>query len=259
MVRLIPELKSMVYLISASMLSFIWTMVLIILLMYCAAVFYTDTANKVANDMDDHEDAQAVRKYWGSVGVSMLSLFQAITGGDDWRNFVDVFHGNGSYLANTLIFCVYVAFAMLVMLNLVTGVFVEGAQRIVQQDKDAELLKTVCKIFGALDDDHSMSVSRQEFMSHLEEGHLDCYFAAVDLSKSEAHGLFTLLDADGSDSLSVEEFVRGCLRLRGPARSMDLAGLVHNVQEKFEQTIAMTEGLEEATMELIKIVKQKPP
>lgn len=224
MIRLIPELKSMVYLISASMWSFIWAMLLIVLLMYCVAVYYTDTANKIAQDSEPYE-ADQIRKYYGDVGTSMLSLFQAITGGDDWRNFIDVFQHDTQFTACAFIFAVYVSFAMLVMLNLVTGVFVQGAQRIVKQEEDAELNRIVCKAFGSVDDDNSMNVSFQEFMSHLNDGFLDQYFSALDLSKSQAATLFMLLDVDNSGTLNVDEFVRGCMRLRGPARSIDLAAL----------------------------------
>jgi hypothetical protein len=256
MVRLIPALKSMIYLMSASMWSFIWTMVLIILLMYCAAVFFTDTANSAANEMENQEDAVMIKKYWGSIAVSMLSLFKAVTGGDDWRNFIDVFEGHSSYVPNTLLFSMYVAFATLVMLNLVTGVFVEGAQRIVQQDKDQELMRLTCKVFGYLDDDNSMAVSKDEFMSHLHTGNLDFYFQAIDLNKQEAENLFALLDEDGSENLSVEEFVDGCLRLRGPARSIDMVALARDVQERFKATTEMTESLAAETRKLQDMVRQ---
>merc|ERR1711977_635135 len=87
---------------------------------------------------------------WGSVPRSMFSLFQAVTGGDDWNNFIVVFDTSDSsfdYFVNSSIFCVYIAFGTLVMLNLVTGVFVEGAQRIIKEDKDVELLRTIRKLF----------------------------------------------------------------------------------------------------------------
>lgn len=237
MVRLIPELKSMVYLISASMWSFIWAMVLIVMLMYCMAVFYTDIASKISEESTP-EQAKLIRRYYGTLPVSILSLFQAITGGDDWRNFIDVFSHDSQYVMCAFMFSVYVSFAMLVMLNLVTGVFVEGAQRIVKQDKDAELMRTVYNAFGRLDEDNTMCVSREDFMSHLDEGDLDEYFKVLDLSKMQAEILFMLLDEDCSGSLNVNEFVRGCIGLRGPARSIDLAALAHDFQVVTEKIMS---------------------
>jgi hypothetical protein len=254
MVRLIPELKSMVYLIFASMGSFVWAMVLIVLLMYCVAVYFTDSAMKMVADHGDTmgaEKEENIKKYWRNVFVSTYSLFQAITGGDDWRNLTDVFEfDGGNYEIQALLFFCYVSFAVLVMLNLVTGVFVEGAQRIVKQDKDAELMRVVCKAFGQVDEDDSMSVTYEEFMSHLDDGSLDTYFIALDLSKQHAGSLFTLLDMDNSQSLSVDEFVRGCMRLRGPARSIDLAALAHDFQN-------VSERLQEDNYKLAEFIKSK--
>lgn len=232
MVRLIPELKSMVYLIFASMSSFIWAMVLIILLMYCVAVFYVDTSDKLVKDQTITVNVDDIQLYWASVERAMLTLFQALTSGNDWHNFIDCFDGAGdfAYVVNALAFSLYVAFGMLVMLNLVTGVFVEGAQRIVKRDKDAELMRTVCKVFGEVDDDESMCLSYPEFMSHLDEGSLDPYFQALDMNKSQAKGLFALLDSDCDQVLSMKEFVFGCMRLRGPARAIDLAAFGTDMQ-----------------------------
>merc|ERR1712032_678879 len=76
---------------------------------------------------------------------------------------------------------------------------------------------------------------------------MDDYFKAVDLSRQEAGHLFELLDVDKSGSISTEEFVRGCLRLRGPARSIDLATMAHEMGEHSnrvqENLLAIEEGL----------------
>merc|ERR1712014_133137 len=50
------------------------------------------------------------------------------------------------------------------------------------------------------------------------------------LEPSDARGLFRLLDADSSGSVCAEEFFSGCLRLRGPAKALDLALLAHEVK-----------------------------
>jgi len=227
MVRLIPELKSMVYLISASMWSFFWTLMLLLLLLYCFAVYYTEQSSVLAKE---HKGSIAadIRVHWGSVPKSILTLYSAITGGDDWHNFVKVFEGDSTYFVNVFIFCAYIAFAILVMLNLVTGVFVEGAQRIIKEDKDNEMIRQVCKLFKAADIDGNHTISYDEFQAQIDANRMDDYFQAVELSRQEARQLFKLLDVDRSDSLSVEEFVRGTLRLKGPARSVDLAALTYD-------------------------------
>ena len=59
------------------------------------------------------------------------------------------------------------------MLNLVTGVFVEGAQRIVKEDKDAEFLKFVMKTFEQADSDKNGEISWDEFHAQLKYRSMD--------------------------------------------------------------------------------------
>lgn len=231
MVRLIPELKSMVYLIAASMWSFFWTVVLLLLMMYCVAVYYTEVATSIARDRpDDSPLTVELKEHWGSIGSAIFSLFMAISGGDDWVNFSNDFEDGAEWL-NKVIFCIYVAFATLVMLNLVTGVFVEGAQRKIQEDKDVDLVIHCRNLFKTSDTDMNGQITLQELKVQLETDAFHEYLAAVDLGKDDALALFKLLDVDRSDSVSIQEFVEGCLRLRGPARSVALSALQYDFRE----------------------------
>jgi hypothetical protein len=42
--------------------------------------------------------------------------------------------------------------------------------------------------------------------------------------------LFSVLDHDGSGELSVEEFINGCIRMKGPAKSKDLLAVQISVE-----------------------------
>lgn len=225
MVRLVPALKSMVYLIAASMQSFFWTVMLLALLMFGVAVHFTEM---VADHREDHQNTNTddLENAWGSLLKSITSLYQAILGGIDWKDLTDGID-KVSWSAS-VVFAMYIAFASLVMLNLVTGVFVEGAQRIVSDDRDAELVRQAKKMFDIVDDQHDHQITWHEFAQHLEDPGMAEYFRLVGISRKEAKDLFQLLDNDHSGTLSIKEFVHGCLGLRGPAKSIDLARLAYN-------------------------------
>mmetsp|Transcript_7520 Transcript_7520/g.12241 ORF Transcript_7520/g.12241 Transcript_7520/m.12241 type:complete len:230 (+) Transcript_7520:1-690(+) len=216
--------------------------------MYGVAVYFTDIVTayrrenqhkvKVVADLDDS---------WGSVVDAILSLYQAILGGVDWKDLMDPLMDEVSGIS-VFVFSLYIAFTTLVMLNLVTGVFVEGAQRIIREDKDSELVKQVRKMFEISDTDDDREVTWQEFEQMMDDSKLDQYFAAVDLSRQEAKDLFRLLDNDSSGSLSAEEFVQGCLRLRGPARSVDLATLIYNYKNNARRLLDHLSRIDESLL-----------
>jgi len=51
---------------------------------------------------------------------------------------------------------------------------------------------------------------------------MQMYFRLIDVDPKEAEGLFKLLDLDESGEVDYEEFLNGCLRLRGNAKAIDL-------------------------------------
>lgn len=248
MVRLIPALKSMVYLILASLKSFLWTVVLLIILMYCVAVYFTELAYDL-HHKHPQKDFSTVKQTWGSVAGSIFSLFQAITGGNDWHNFLSVFDdfvpGTNT---NTFVFAIFIAFATLVMMNLVTGVFVEGAQRIAREEKNQELLKHVRRLLApdksrptprpsvfirGEDDHHEELISWTEFCKKLNTEEMRAYLTAFELDASQAKDIFYILDQDRVGKVTMREFFSACVNLHGRPRLADTAILRHLIQRTF--------------------------
>jgi len=249
LVRVIPALKSMVYLISASMNSFFWTGVLLLLLMYCVAVYFTDLATEAMRlNVDTAADLSEVRRYWGSLGQAVASLFQAITGGMDWRDCVDVFAIALPESQDMLlgVFSLYIAFATLVMLNLVTGVFVEGAQRIAKEEKEQELIKSVQKLCQLADTSGDGEITWEEFESNLASPEMTAYLKAFDMDSSQARDIFYVLDANDSGTVSLEEFIGASIKLHAPARMSDREILRVYIRDCFAELSLRLQSMDES-------------
>merc|ERR1711871_1041147 len=79
------------------------------------------------------------------------------------------------------------------------------------------------------------------------------YFKALKLDISDVHTLFVLLDRDREGSIDIDEFVVGCMRLRGEATSLDMAKLVL----ESEYTLHNVEILVDAVKALANVVQQQ--
>lgn len=247
MVRISPQLKSMVYLIVASMPSFCWTAILILLLLYTAAIYFTEVAHDMVQNLQNVEEQAAIETYWNSITRSMLTLYMAISGGGDWKDFVEVFLSQDPMGLHTLIFVTYVAFSTLVMLNLVTGVFVEGAQRLIRKEQDEEIGRMAEKMFARSDSD---KITWENFVSLEEAPAMSAYCAAVGITQVEAVGLFELLDTEGLGELQISEFVKGSLRLRSAARTIDVAQLGDYLQQSLTMLDKRSLATHKITMKL---------
>merc|ERR1712048_972640 len=64
----------------------------------------------------------------------------------------------------------------------------------------------------------------------MDDGDVSAFFILLDVDPSDAYALFKLLDDDGSGTIDADEFVDGCLRLQGQAKSIDLAKVRHETK-----------------------------
>lgn len=221
-VRFVQELSNIIYLIVGSLWSFIWTFVLLMLLTYISATFVTQVvADHVADENSDPVQVAAMSMFWGSIGDSVLSLFQGITGGVDWKEIVEPLVVVNPALP--WVFAFYIGFAALVMLNLVTGVFVESAQSLSQQDKKLELIRKLRMVLDIAGIREGGYITWSEFEEQLGHPELIAFFDAINIDRVEAETVFQLLDSSGEGRITAEEFVLGGLRLQGPAKAIDLA------------------------------------
>lgn len=225
LLRFIGELRTMVCSIANCLRSLFWTLVLLFLMIYVMSVYITQT-------IADHgvpallEGEAPMAMYYSSLSRAVLSLFQGMTGGVDWDDLIAPLMEEISPIIG-IVFSLYIAFAVLAMMNVVTGIFVESALLTAKADKEAEIQRHVRTIFRTGDLNSDGMISWEEFHEAMSDPSLAKYFKVLDIDVNEARGLFLLLDTDESGQIDTEEFVMGILRLRGAARAIDLATLMY--------------------------------
>jgi len=222
--QFVNELRTMVMSVANSMRSLVWTLLLMLLMKYIIGVYLCQIVADTGIENSANLTPDLV-EYYGSLPRAVLSLYQAMTGGVDWNDLSKPLETISPVMQ--LVFALYIAFAVLAMMNVVTGVFVESALGSAREDREREVVHAVRKIFKMGDQDQSGEISWAEFLKTLEDPSNTRYFSDIGINVAEAQSLFELLDADCSGSISVQEFIQGCLRLRGQAKAIDLATLIY--------------------------------
>merc|ERR1712129_78461 len=82
-----------------------------------------------------------------------------------------------------------------------------------------------------------------ELDAHLKKPAVGAYFSRLGVDVNESEKLFMLLDEDGSGCIDKTEFLIGCLRLKGHAKTLDLAILRREVQLIAKEMVALNMSL----------------
>ena len=98
--------------------------------------FYGSLSKSVKNSV--------LLKRFSLVGLEVMSLYQAITSGVSWRDAALPLERHSSLMG--LIFAVYIAFAALAMLNVITGVFVESAMASAREENTVTVVSRMREI-----------------------------------------------------------------------------------------------------------------
>merc|ERR1712137_1492883 len=169
-----------------------------------------------------------------------------MAGGISWGELYDVL--DPLDYVYRLIFLFFISFAIFACMNVVTGVFVETAMNSSKKDREhviQEVLNAaeqyrmnLAALFVELDTDGSGTISWQEFEDAMSDKRVVSYFKALELDISDARAIFPILDKDHQGVVSINEFFTGCERLKGGAKSLDIAKLllmsewmVHNMHK----------------------------
>merc|ERR1719277_2112358 len=88
------------------------------------------------------------------------------------------------------------------------------------------------ELFKSIDSDNSGFVTIDEFEEHINDAKVEAYFATLGLEPCDAISLFKMLESQdlAEEGIKVEDFVHGCLRLKGLAKSCDMARVMYETK-----------------------------
>jgi len=234
-VRFVGSLRRLVSSIMATLRTLVWAILLLGLLLYLFGIAFTDVVTMHRHNVIVRTGIDPVSSliWWSSLGPSMSTLFEAVTGGVNWAEPVEPLVA--IHPAWGLLFWLFVAFATLAVMNSITATFCQSAIEFAQHDKELATWSALSQhekyarklqlLFLEIDTDHSGLITKSELDNVLRQENFQAYFESLEIDTSDAWLLFKLLDSDRNGVLELEEFVSGCLQLKGQAKAIQCAKL----------------------------------
>jgi len=241
--RFFRALRILITAISGTVKNFVWTVLLLMIINYTFGVVFTQAGvdYEVEHGRDAYLETDMNAKY-RNLQTSVLTLFQASTGGIDWKEAILPLQelDQPHYV---FFFLVFISFVYLAVLNVVTGLFCQSAIEMAQSDhqdlvqtmlaEKQRFVKSLCRLFREWDTSKDGEITLAEFEEHLQDEKMVAFLKALEIDIEDSWTLFKLLDQDRGGTVTVNEFVEGCLRLKGNAKSMQVHQMMY--ESRFAQ------------------------
>jgi len=238
--RFVMAFRTLITSIADTLKSLFWALMLLAVIVYVFAVLFTQAVNDYVLDPDNptlpDRELEASERYYRSLYHTMLSLFMGVSGGINWSEVMAPLLVISPLWV--FLFLFYICFTYFAVLNVVTGVFCQTAIESAQNDHTAVVhsilknkqahIQKIRALFNSIGDDETGIITFAMFEEKINSPAVKAYFEVLGLDVWDAWSFFKLLDLDDGGDVEIEEFLMGCLRLRGTARAIDVGKLIHD-------------------------------
>eukprot|EP00434_Breviolum_minutum_P011193 symbB.v1.2.009876.t1/scaffold632.1/size217234/15 len=272
LLKLFKELWLMVSGLLQSLKTLGWICLVALLFCYACAIICTT----VIGHNDELYDPYFAKSggwdhevYFATVWRSTFTLFQIMTL-DQWNESV-VRHVVANQPAMLIFFLIFVCISSLGLMSIMIGVVVENTLATANKDQNKlkarrerdrkQVFGQLQEIFEMADVDGSGTLKLEEVESAIQKPEIYNKLKMIDFPVDDPGQIFALLDYDESGELTTEEFITGCIRMKGPAKSKDLLvaqvgvdsmrkqyALFEQEMEKFQAKVAMLDATIRAVM-----------
>ncbi|CAE7896908.1 Sodium channel protein type 11 subunit alpha [Symbiodinium microadriaticum] len=232
-VNMFRQLRLLVGTCVASMGALFWSMVLLCLLkLGFALVICQALQGFIMDDSHDMATRLEMNNLYGNFLKAFYTLFE-ITHSGSWPSKVrPVIEKVNPWYA--VLFCSYIAFVVFAVIRIVTALFLQETLSNAANDADMLLENSrrlakdyqdkLEELFQAADNDGDGSLTPDEFVDALSIPGVQRYLTMLDVRVQDCRPLFDILD-DGDGQITIAEFCKGLMQLKGQARALDIVML----------------------------------
>jgi len=231
-----------------------WSGVLLLFVKFLFGLYFVQSMTHHVEHSEEEgdglssEELERVLTHFGSVETAMVTLLKSTTGGESWTVYYELLTNAGIF--SQLLFLFYIVFFMIAVWNIVTSVFIEKIMVLSGPNVEEAALERrkritedtvdLLEMARGMDKSGTGSISLEEFLEGMEDQTTRSYFGVRGIEVKDGVAFFNMLaSVNGMREVPLDVFVHGCLRLRGPASSIDLhtfsyeSKLMHRNVEKF--------------------------
>jgi hypothetical protein len=245
--RFFQTLRTMVSSIMGSMHTLLWSILMISIIMYMFGLCFLQAATIYLNEHKVSDDApeqynlpdvdpdvfDGIVLYWSSVQQSMMTLFWSVTGGADWEPLAMPIRKADPFFYGLYFF--YIAFAALAVLNVLTGMFVDTAMKVAQQDEqdveeelwDRQEIKNYRQFALETLTDTPGYITWEFVDAHGgEDERVHHFIKLLEIESEDCRRVFRTMDTEKKGMVDLEEFIKGCFHARGSVNGLDMIFLM---------------------------------
>ncbi|CAJ1415029.1 unnamed protein product [Effrenium voratum] len=236
--------------------SLCWSMVLLGVVMIAASLVIGNLLQDyIRDDNVGFDDRVWVWQYYGTAYRSWYTLYE-ITFAGSWPTMArpvleKVSHGFVCF------YVLYITIIVFALIRVITAVFLKDTLDAAHNDaelrmaeglrKKAEYVEKLAGIFQAIDETGDGLITEERLTFILENPKVKAYFQTLDVDVHEGAALFHILD-DGDGECTLEEFIGGILRCRGPARAIDQVAMMADLKQLDKKISKIVKALVSANL-----------
>jgi len=235
-------------------------MVFMIIMMVIGAVFLSFSLQDFIMDDDNAYDMRLwTFNHYGSSMLSIYTLFE-VTFAGCWPQYFRplVERVTGWYV---LFILLYVSVVIFGLTRIVTALFLKKTLQVANNDADQQAhdqgkqmkscIDNLRRVFIAVDTSGDGQLTLDEFNRICLNPDVLVYLKMLELDVTNAEGLFSLIDTDNSGEICWEDFLRGVMRLRGHARSLDLVAMMRSSDRLYGEVQQLSSTVNDLFEELL--------
>jgi len=238
-----------------------WSILMISIMMYmfglCFLQAVTLYLNENVREDVDEQTYEDIKYFWSGVLQSMMTLFWAVTGGADWEPLAKPIGQADSFFYGLFFF--YIAFAAFAVLNVLTGMFVDTAMKVAQQDEEnvveelinrPEVVEFKRHVQETLTDVPPKFITKEFVHESADDGVVMKFQKALEINHDDCNRVFAMMDSDHKGMVDIDEFVKGCCHCQGSVSGLDMIFLMTEVKHISKQFFMSMDYIEDRFNEL---------